>query len=149
MKCLPVEKTVRRLANLQRLLALHKSPDGSVHVFQDLILVTYRGQKLELVEFTSENYLLQAFFYKDLLVTIDKKNSLECYKIDSLLKVHNPTEEELEVQRVRLVQPHCKYDLMSSTVNDYGGIIKKANWVEITSDYKSQQEEVYSRLKSL
>jgi hypothetical protein len=36
-----------------------------------LIQVDYRGAKLALVEFTTQNHLLQAFFTKDALVTID------------------------------------------------------------------------------
>lgn len=58
-------------------------------------------------------------------MTVDKKNSLEIYKLDSLLKIHSPTDEQLEVQRVRLVHPYFKTDLLSANVNDYGGIIKK------------------------
>jgi len=60
-------------------------------------LVNFKGKKLELVEFTTETYLLQAFFCDEVLVTIDKKNCLEIYKIDSILTEHNPKEEELEV----------------------------------------------------
>jgi hypothetical protein len=38
---------------------------------------------------------------------------------------------------------------MSANVNDYGGLIKKQNWVEITSDFKRQEDEVRSKLNSL
>ncbi len=58
------------------------------------------------------------------------------------MKEHSPTDEELEVQRVRLVKPFINIDLMSATLNDYAGLIKKQSWCEISSDFRSQDEEV-------
>lgn len=38
---------------------------------------------------------------------------------------------------------------MNARVNDYGGLIKLQNWVEITSDFTCQEDEVRSKLKAL
>ena len=40
-------------------------------------------------------------------------------------------------------------DLLSAKINDYAGVIKKNNWNDLTSDFKSQAEEVRNSLQNL
>lgn len=73
---------------------------------------------------------------------------LEIYLLQDLVHPHKPSDEELYVERVRLVQPVKRLDLISDCqVNDFGGVIKQNAWREITSDFKTQNEEVLHKLR--
>ena len=103
--------------------------------------------KLAILEFTKSNHLIFAFRRNKLIYAVDINHQLHVFTLTDLFTKLEPTEAELHVQRVKLVKPIKTLDLMRASVNDFHGVVKSLVWRQITSDYESQDEEVYQALK--
>jgi hypothetical protein len=59
------------------------------------------------------------------------------YAIAELITKYEPTREQLEVERIRLISPIKLFKLMSAKLHDYEGVIKSRYWSELLSDFKT------------
>ena len=117
---------------------MHKGEIGNLFVYEDLIQIQFNKQKrIALVEFTREKHLLSAFTNQQYLYTVNNLNELEVYLITELIRNYEPTREQLEVERIRLINPMKTFQLMSAQLNDYEGVIKSRSWSELLSDFKT------------
>jgi hypothetical protein len=105
--------------------------------------------KLAILEFTKSNHLIFAFLSDKFVYAVDIAHKLHVFTLKDLLTRLEPTEAELHVQRVKLVKPIKSLDLMRARVNDFHGVVKSLAWKQITSDYKTQDEEVYASLTKM
>ena len=107
-----------------------------------------------LKEFTNETILVFAGFMtkktKKFLVCIDCQFTVLIYDVACLEKEYNPTEAETKVLRVELVKPTKSFNLFEACrVTDYHKVWINDNFSDLTSDFKTKQEFINSRLQRL